>query len=64
MPILVTGEHDDPTIPVVFEIPISDNRLQMAVNVYARQVSSLCYTLEEQMKRLKQEEKMDTVFTL
>lgn len=33
VPILVTGEYDDPIIPVVFEIPISDNRLQMAANV-------------------------------
>lgn len=41
MPILVKGENDDPSIPAVLETPISDNKLQIAAKVYARQVSLL-----------------------
>lgn len=44
MPILVKGENDDPSIPAVFETPISDNKLQIAAKVYARQVSLLSCT--------------------
>lgn len=44
MPMLVKGEYDDPNIPVVLEIPVSDNKLQIAARVYARQTSLLCYT--------------------
>lgn len=42
MPMLVKGEYDDPSIPVVLEMPISDNKLQIAAKVYARQTSLLC----------------------
>lgn len=42
MPRLDKGEYDDPNIPVVLEMPVSDNRLQIAAKVYARQVSLLC----------------------
>ena len=42
MPMLVKGEYDDPRIPVVLDMPVSDNKLQIAANVYARQTSLLC----------------------
>lgn len=46
LPRFATDELEDPIIPVKFEMPISDNRLQMAASVYARQVSSLCCIVE------------------
>lgn len=42
MPMLVKGEYDDPSIPVVLEMPVSDSKLQIAAKVYARQTSLLC----------------------
>lgn len=33
VPIPATGQYDAPIIPVIFEKPIADKRLQMAANV-------------------------------
>lgn len=42
--VLFKGKNGDPRIPAVLETPISDNMLQIAAKVNARQVSLLCCT--------------------
>lgn len=44
IPASVPSVYGEPITPIELEIPISDIRLQMVVNVYARQESSLFCT--------------------
>jgi hypothetical protein len=47
-PILVPSEYGELIIPTVFDMPIFDNRLEIAPNTYARHESSLFWKKQKQ----------------